>query len=157
MKKQDKKPMTREQFEAALTELELITGKSQLEIARTMQYLLDKKEKSVRQKELRDNLKFMNIKESIYQILSDKKAKRDGLHVKHIARHIHNLNNNLFSDLSEIGFDILKRKVNRILANDVKKKRKNMFVKVINPKTNKFRKGYYKLKPSRFAATKPAQ
>ena len=99
----------------------------------------------------------MNLKELILQILSDKKAKRDGLHVKHIARHIYNINNNLFSDLSEIDFDKLKRKVNRILANDVRKKRKNVFMKVINPKTNKFRKGYYKLKLSRLVATKPAK
>jgi hypothetical protein len=35
----------------------------------------------------------MNLKESIYEILTDKKAKRDGLHVKHIARHIYNNNN----------------------------------------------------------------
>ena len=83
----------------------------------------------------------MNIRESIFQILSDKKAKRDGLHVKHITRHIYNLNNNLFSNGNENDFDILKRKVNRINANDVKKKRKNVFIKVKNPKTDKFRKG----------------
>jgi len=97
----------------------------------------------------------MNLKESILQILSDKKAKQDGLHVKHIARHIHNINNNLFADVNENDFDILKRNVNRILSNDVKKKRNNLFTKVVNPKTNKFRKGYYKLKSSRLAATKP--
>ena len=74
-----------------------------------------------------------------------------------IAGHIHNLNNNLFSDVNENGFDNLKRKVNRVLANDVKKKRNNLFVKVKNPKTNKFRKGVYKLKPSRLAATKEVQ
>ena len=96
----------------------------------------------------------MNLKESILQILSDKKAKRDGLHVKHIARHIHNNNNSLFCDGNDVSFDVLKIKVNRILANDVKKKRNNVFTKVINPKTNKFRKGVYKLKPSRLAATK---
>ena len=90
----------------------------------------------------------MNLKESILQILSDKKAKREGLHVKHIARHIYNLNNNLFADINKNGFDILKRKVNRFLANDVKKKKLNLFVKVVNPKTKKFRKGYYRLKPS---------
>jgi hypothetical protein len=56
--------------------------------------------------------------------------------------------------MSETDFDKLKSKVNRILANDVKKKRNNVFVKVLNPKTNKFRKGYYKLKTSRLAATK---
>lgn len=97
----------------------------------------------------------MNLKESILQILTDIKAKRDGLHVKHIALHICNHNSNLFSDLNEIDFDNLRRKVNRILATDGKKKRKNMFVKVINPQTNKYRKGYYRLKPSRLAATKP--
>jgi translation elongation factor EF-Ts len=95
----------------------------------------------------------MNLKKSICEILSDKKAKREGLHVRHIALHIRNHNNTLFSDGNDIAFDILKRKVNRILANDVKKKRNNLFMKVINPKTNKFKKGYYKLKPSRLSAT----
>ncbi len=61
----------------------------------------------------------MNLKESILQILTDKKAKRDGLHIKHIALHICNDNNNLFSGVNEIDFDVLKKKVNRILANDV--------------------------------------
>jgi len=90
----------------------------------------------------------MNLKKLICEILSDKKAKKEGLHVRHIARHIHNANNNLFSELNKADVDDLKRKVNRILANDVKKKRKNLFMRVKNPKTNKFRKGYYKLKPS---------
>jgi hypothetical protein len=99
----------------------------------------------------------MNLKESILQIFSDKKAKRDGLHVEHIALHICNHNNNLFSELSKIDSDKLKTKVNRILTNDVRKKRKNVFIKVINPKTNMFRKGYYRLKPSRLTATKPGQ
>jgi hypothetical protein len=97
----------------------------------------------------------MNLKISIYQILSDKKAKREGLHVKYITNHILNMNNNLFSNGNEIDFDILKKKVNRILSNDVKKKRNNLFMKVINPKTNKFRKGYYKIKLSRLTATNP--
>jgi hypothetical protein len=97
----------------------------------------------------------MNLKDSIFQILSDKKAKRDGLHVKHIARHIYNMNNTLFTNGNEIDFDILKKKVNRILANDVKKKRKNVFMKVLNPKTDKLRKGYYKLKPSRSTISNP--
>ncbi|MDD4192473.1 MAG: hypothetical protein PHI28_14165 [Mangrovibacterium sp.] len=88
----------------------------------------------------------MNLKESICEILSDKKAKRYGLHVRHIALHICNHNNNLFSVVNENDFDNLKRKVNQILSADVKKKRNNLFVKVVNPKTNKFRKGYYRLK-----------
>ena len=77
----------------------------------------------------------MNLRESIIQILSDKKAKKEGLHVKHIARHIYNSNNNLFSDSKEIDFNVLKNRVNRILLYDVNKKRKGMFVRVVNPNT----------------------
>jgi hypothetical protein len=88
----------------------------------------------------------MNLKESICQILSDKKAKRKGLHVKHIARHIFNNNYTLFSDKTEMNFDDFKRKVNRILINDVKRKKNSMFVRVKNRKTKKFRKGVYRLK-----------
>ena len=40
---QDKKPMTKEQLQSWLTETELRTGKSQLEIIREMQYLLEKR------------------------------------------------------------------------------------------------------------------
>ena len=91
----------------------------------------------------------MNLKESIREILSDRKVKVEGLHVKHITMHILNMNNNLFSEGSHIDFAVFKRKVNRILANDVKKKRKNVFMRVKNPKTNKFKRGYYKIKPSK--------
>lgn len=90
----------------------------------------------------------MSLKESIVRILSDKKAKWEGLHVKYIARHIHNAYNTLFSDSNENDFDKLKKKVNRVLVNDVKRKGNNLFTKVVNPKTKKFRKGYYKLKTS---------
>ncbi len=89
----------------------------------------------------------MSLKESICEILSNKKAKREGLHVRHIARHVFNANNNLFSKENKADVDDLKRKINRILANDVKKKRNKLFMRVKNPKTKKFRKGYYKLKP----------
>jgi hypothetical protein len=91
----------------------------------------------------------MNLKESIIQILSDSKAKKEGLHVKHIARHIYNRNNSLFSDGSEVDFDTLKNRVNRILLYDVNKKRKGIFVRVLNPKTQKYRKGRYRLKNQR--------
>jgi hypothetical protein len=94
----------------------------------------------------------MNLKESIIQILSDKKAKREGLHVKYIARHIFNNNYTLFSNKTEMkfdNFDNLKRKVNGILINDVKRKRNSMFVRVKNRKTKKFRKGVYRLKTVR--------
>jgi hemerythrin-like domain-containing protein len=91
----------------------------------------------------------MDLRESINQILSDKKAKREGLHVKHIARHILNSNNTLFPDETELvfnDFENLKRKITRILATDVKKKKNRRFVRVKNPKTGKFRRGVYKLK-----------
>lgn len=88
----------------------------------------------------------MNLKESIRIILSDRKAKKEGLHIKHIARHILNMHNNLFADGNDLNFDKLKIKVTRILSNDVKKKRGCEFVRVKNPKTDKFRRGIYKLK-----------
>ncbi|MFW6310262.1 MAG: hypothetical protein ACOC1D_04095 [Prolixibacteraceae bacterium] len=88
----------------------------------------------------------MNLRELIIQVLSDKKAKREGLHVKHIARHIYNANHLLFPGDDELDYDILKKRVNRILLYDVNKKRKGRFVQVVNPKTNKYRKGWYKLK-----------
>lgn len=88
----------------------------------------------------------MNLRESIIQVLSDKKAKREGLHVKHIARHIYNANHLLFPEDAELDYDKLKERVNRILLYDVNKKRKGIFVRVTNPKTGKYRKGRYKLK-----------
>jgi len=88
----------------------------------------------------------MNLRESIIQILSDKKAKKEGLHVKHIARHIYNNNRLLFTDEPELDYEIIKEKVNRILLYDVNKKRKDRFVRVVNPKTDKYRKGWYKIK-----------
>lgn len=91
----------------------------------------------------------MHLKESIHKILSDKKLKKGGLHVKHIAIHILNSKNTLFTDGNDIDFDELKRKINQILASDVRKKKNSLFSKVLNPKTNKFKKGYYKLKPAR--------
>lgn len=91
----------------------------------------------------------MDLRASICEILSDRKAKREGLHVRHIARHIHNRNNNLFSENNHTGFDDLIIRVNRILAYDVRKKRKSLFMKVTNPKTGKYRKGVYKLKTKR--------
>ncbi len=86
-----------------------------------------------------------NLRKSIIQVLSDKKAKKEGLHVKHIARHIFNANHLLFPDNTELDYYKLKERVNRILLYDVNKKQKSMFVRVLNPKTNKYRKGRYKL------------
>jgi hypothetical protein len=87
----------------------------------------------------------MNIRDSVRSILSDKKARQQGLHVKHIARHILNMNSNLFNHDENPGYEALKAKVNRMLLYEVKKK-KGLFTRVINPKTNKYRKGWYRLK-----------
>jgi len=90
----------------------------------------------------------MELKESIRAILSLAKAKKDGLHVKHIARIIINESRTLFSDESEFNFDEIKRKVNAILLQDIRKKNCE-FKRVKNPKTKKYRKGVYKLKTRR--------
>lgn len=88
----------------------------------------------------------MKLRESIILVLSDKKAKREGLHVKHIARHIYNTNHVLFPEDTEMEYDKLKEKVNRILLYEVNKKRKGIFARVVNPKTAKYHKGRYRLK-----------
>jgi len=90
----------------------------------------------------------MDLKESIRNILSLAKAKKDGLHVKHIARIIINERRNLFSDEAEFNFEEIKRKVNVILLQDIRKKNCE-FKRVKNPKTKKYRKGVYKIKSSR--------
>jgi hypothetical protein len=88
----------------------------------------------------------MKIRESVKIILSDKKARQQGLHVKHITRHILNMNSNLFNAAQNPDYEALKAKVNRMLLYDVKKKKNSLVARVINPKTNKFRKGWYRLK-----------
>jgi hypothetical protein len=88
----------------------------------------------------------MDIREHVIKILSDKKARQTGLHVKHIARHILNMNNNLFSAEENLSLESMKGKVNRMLLYDIRKKKGSQFARVINPKTNKYRKGIYKMK-----------
>jgi hypothetical protein len=88
----------------------------------------------------------MEIRNFVIKILSDKKARHTGLHVKHIALHIYCMNNNLFSNGENPTLETLKEKVNRILLYDVRKKKGSTFSRVINPKTKKYRKGVYKLK-----------
>jgi hypothetical protein len=87
----------------------------------------------------------MDLRASIREILSDKKARSSGLHVKFIARHIYNRTRTLFSDADEPGIDELKIKINRLLLYDIRRK-KSEFVRVINPKTNTYRKGVYRLR-----------
>lgn len=90
----------------------------------------------------------MDIRMSIKAILSDATARKNGLHVDHITRHIINGNRTLFSDESEFDFETIKRKVNALLLREIKKK-KGEYKRVINPKTKKYRKGVYKLKAGR--------
>ena len=96
---------------------------------------------------IRNNF-FMELRVLIRNVLSLVKAKKDGLHVKHIARIIINESRTLFSDESEFNFDDIKRKVNAILLQDIRKKNSE-FKRVKNPKTKKYRKGVYKIKTSR--------
>ncbi|MEI7523436.1 MAG: hypothetical protein WCJ95_03855 [Mariniphaga sp.] len=88
----------------------------------------------------------INIRSIIETILSQKEAK-NGLHVNVISTHIFNETIDLFEDPENgINYDLLKKKVNGILAAEVKKKKGGKYLKVINPKTGKGRRGFYKLK-----------
>jgi len=87
-------------------------------------------------------------KESIAEILKQKKAKQ-GVHYKNIATHLYN---NYFGGLFDgdnPSIEKVEVKVNSILNNDVKKKAGSIFSKVRNPKTKKFKQGYYKIKQKR--------
>jgi hypothetical protein len=90
----------------------------------------------------------MELRESIREILSDKRAKTDGLHVKYIASHILNNNRTLFPDENDPPFEVLKQRINAILLYDINSKNSE-FARVINPKTKTYRKGVYKLKKRR--------
>ena len=90
----------------------------------------------------------MELRESIREILSNKKTKTEGLHVKYIASHILNNNRTLFPDENDPTFEILKQRINGILLYDINSKNSE-FERVINPKTKKYRKGVYKLKKRR--------
>jgi hypothetical protein len=90
----------------------------------------------------------MELRESIREILSDKKAKTDGLHIKYIASHILNNSRTLFPDENDPTFEILKQRINGILLYDINSKNSE-FERVINPKTKKYRKGVYKIKKRR--------
>ena len=87
-----------------------------------------------------------NLRNMIDSILSEKDAK-NGLHVTTISMHIFNQTIDLFA-LPEDNpkYEVLKEKVNVILAAEVKKKKGGKYLKVKNPKTGKNRKGFYKLK-----------
>ncbi len=86
------------------------------------------------------------LRNMIDSILSEKDAKQ-GLHVTAIAIHIFNQSIDLFSQPeNKPNYELLKKKINAILASEVKKKKGGKYLKVINPKTGKGRKGFYKLK-----------
>lgn len=76
-------------------------------------------------------------------MLSEKENKKEGLHVSEIADRIiaANSNQTLGQDKSQ-----LQTKINGILLTDINRKSGNEFSKVKNPKTNKFKKGFYKIK-----------
>lgn len=87
-----------------------------------------------------------NLRNMIDTLLSEKVAKK-GLHVIAISIHIFNKSIDLFAlPEDKPKFEGLKKKVNAILAADVKKKKGGKYLKVKNPKTGKNRKGFYKLK-----------
>jgi hypothetical protein len=82
-------------------------------------------------------------KDSISDILSES---TQGLHVSDIAVNLINkYSEGLFPDEEPLNMENVREKVNRILANEVKKP-DSIFAKVKNPKTKKDRKGFYRLK-----------
>jgi hypothetical protein len=86
-----------------------------------------------------------NIRTMIDSILSEKGAKK-GLHVNVISAYIFNETVDLFAlPEDQMDYQVLKKKVNAILAAGVKKKKGGKYRKVKNPKTEKFRKGFYKI------------
>lgn len=87
----------------------------------------------------------MVLRESIREILSEKKIRKEGLHVKHIARHVINQHKTLFSNEQDFSYEIIKSRINQILLYDTGRKN-GEFVRVRNPETKKFRKGFYRLK-----------
>ncbi|MDR1884254.1 MAG: hypothetical protein LBR26_15960 [Prevotella sp.] len=88
-------------------------------------------------------------KESVSEILAESK---DGLHVKDITTHLINkYSNDLFNQSEHLDYEKVLKRVNGILANDVKKGINSIFSKVKNPKTKKDKKGEYKLKQKRNA------
>lgn len=91
----------------------------------------------------------MDIKEEIRKILSEKENKKEGLHVSKITDRIIEVNNNLFSGSELHGKEQLQSKINGILLSDINKKSGSEFSKVKNSKTNKFKKGFYKIKQTR--------
>jgi hypothetical protein len=91
---------------------------------------------------------YMVLRESIREILSEKKILREGLHVKHIARHVINQNRTLFSNDEDFSYETIKIRINRMLLYDAGRKN-GEFARVRNPITNRYRKGVYRLKTIR--------
>lgn len=83
------------------------------------------------------------LKKRIVEILT---GVPKGLHVRDLTDKIlDSANTDLFNQDQQIDATTILNKVQSILANDVKKKSDNTFKRVINPKTRKAQKGYYKL------------
>ena len=88
------------------------------------------------------------LRDSVREILAQSTIRNKGLHVNHIARHIINQNRNLFSDEQEFSYETIKSRINQMLLYDTRRKN-GEFTRVKNTKTNKYRKGVYRLKTIR--------
>jgi hypothetical protein len=81
-------------------------------------------------------------KESIYDVLEQ--AGRRGLHITSITLLLVNRFTQLF-DEAPLDKNKVKLKVRRILLYEVQKKRNGLFVRVKDPKTQKYRRGRYRV------------
>jgi hypothetical protein len=84
-------------------------------------------------------------KESIREVLDGAKY---GLYVDDIATQLVNKFSDVFSEKEPLEFEKVKSKSNGILLSETKKPN-GIFTKVKNPKTNKYKKGIYKLKQNK--------
>lgn len=87
-------------------------------------------------------MEIKDLKEEIKKILSMPEYKA-GLSIDGIIDQL--ILNSTIGNEEQIDRDKLKSKVNQILASDVKKKDLKTFSKVINPKTKKERRGWYRI------------
>ena len=98
----------------------------------------------------------IELREKIKNVLSEKDTK-NGISIDEITHRIVNSSMNLFDQANETyNVDLIKLKssINAILSNESNKP-KGEYSKVKNPKTNKFRKGIYKIKKTTDVIQKP--
>lgn len=100
----------------------------------------------------------IELRDKIKEVFSEKEAMKNGLSIENAFGIIVNTSKNLFNQEDEsynVDLSKLKSRINAILSNESNKPDGD-YSKVKNPKTNKFRKGIYKIKKTNDVIPKPA-